>query len=668
VEIQDSTLFLLREDVGESYEAVVRSAAAAVGAATCTLALYDAETDEIVARRSSYAAVERTVPQFRFPLASSPSSAHVVRTGQPYLSSDPVKDSLYPSLVGEEGVRSILTVPVRRGRAIQGLLYALNKPGGFSETDVKTLTALAAAAAVTLENIRLYAEERERRLLNEGLSEVSRALLTTPTEDAGLASVLDQVWRVVRYQAAVAALLEGDTLRVAASRGGDTGLTLPLAEAGPLRQALQARHATVLADAGPVLAAFGLEGPRGPVLVAPLVARGSALGAFLVVLEPERAPEQKDIQLVEAFADHAALFLEAGGILRRERQARARASALARITRLAATRHEPDSLLQAVAPELLSLSGADRVALYLRHPRTLVLIPVADAGAMGEEEERVRELRLDMSASPLDALQERPRPLAFHEASNPPPSSITPFPDTRALLVVPMLSRGEVVGAALVAQVGQARGFEPALVGFLDDVVQQVAMGVENARLFARLAQMASTDELTRLANRRRFTEGIRVELARSRRTGAPLALVMADIDHLKRVNDTYGHPGGDAAIRHVADTLRHGRRETDLAARLGGEEFALLMPGTDLVGAIKAAERVRAALEGSTVPMVGQVTASIGVACCPEDGQTEEDLIRVADERLYAAKSGGRNRVCYMTLPGGVAMAEPVLPPERLA
>src|SRR6185503_17639666 len=102
------------------------------------------------------------------------------------------------------GVRSVLTVPVRRGSRILGFLYALNKPGGFGEEDVRTLSALAGAAAVTLENIRLYARERERRLLNESLREVSRSLIGSFTEQAALATVLDQMWRVVRYQAAAA--------------------------------------------------------------------------------------------------------------------------------------------------------------------------------------------------------------------------------------------------------------------------------------------------------------------------------------------------------------------------------------------------------------------------------------------------------------------------------
>lgn len=663
LDLTDTSLLLLREDVGDNYDAVVRSAAAAVGAEQCDLALYEAETGELIARRPRYSAPGRSVPQYRF--QPSGASAHVISTGEAYLCNQPGLDPLYDPSAAESGVRSVLTVPVRRGSRILGLLYAVNKPGGFTPEDVRTLTALAGAAALTLENIRLYAEERERRVLNESLREVSRVLLGTPTEDAALAVVLDQMWRVVRYEAAAAVLLDGDRLQVAASRGGDAGVELSLASAGDLRQAIETRQLAVLSDAAARLPELGMRGTTGKALAAPLLAKGEALGAFVVVFEADHAPSLGDGQLVTAFADHAALFLEAGAILRRERQARARASALARITRVAATRHEPESLLQAVAPELLALSGADRAVLYLRRARTAILIPTADAGVLPAEEERVRELHLDMESGPLAELAATRRPLVFRGETDPPPDDLTPFPDTRTQLVVPMVSRDEILGAALLACLGRSRPCDAALIEFLTDVTQQVALGVENARLFARLSQMASTDELTQLANRRRFTETLHMELARARRSGGPLSLIMADVDHLKRVNDTYGHPAGDAAIRHVADAFRRGRRETDVAARLGGEEFAVLLPGTEAVGALKAAERVRRELAESSIPTVGTVTVSIGVATCPEDGAGEQELIQAADERMYAAKSGGRNRVCSLSVPGAMPLPGPGAAPR---
>jgi diguanylate cyclase (GGDEF)-like protein len=319
---------------------------------------------------------------------------------------------------------------------------------------------------------------------------------------------------------------------------------------------------------------------------------------------------------------------------------------------MVATRVDTDSILKFAASEILALSGADRSILYLGHARNPVLIPAADAGTAPGEQERVRELRLDLTSAALAPLAEDRVPLLFHGDAKAPPGEIVVFADTRALLLIPLVSRDVIMGAIALAWVGRHHTTDPVHMEFLHDVAQQVALSLENARLFAAMSRMAATDELTRLANRRRFMEAFQLELARARRNGAPVSVIMLDVDHLKKVNDTFGHPAGDAAIRHVADVLRSGRRETDVPARLGGEEFALLLPATDLEGAVKAAEIVHRELNGSNVPNVGTVTASIGVATFPEDGVEAKDLLKTADERLYSAKAAGRNQVCYLSLP----------------
>ena len=645
LEFVEPSLLLLHEDVGENYDAVARSAAAAVGAETCHLALYDPDTDELIARRPSYGAASRSIPQYRFPIAQAPASAHVVRTGEPYLSNEPASDPLYDPSVKDRGVHAVLTVPVRHGARILGLLYAINKPGGFTPEDVRTLTALAGAAAVTIENIRIYVEERDRRVLSESLRDVSRALVGTLSEQAAMSTVLDQMWRVVRYQAAVAVVLEGRVLRVAASRGGDPEGEMSVDQAGDLRGTLLGRKTTVITDASTRLPRLGLRGVTGRTLAAPLLTRDEARGAIIVVFDADHVPGPRDERIVGAFADHAALFLEAGSLLRKERQARARATAVARITRMAASRHEPESLLQAVAPELMAASGADRVVLYLKAPRAQVLSAVAWAGTTPEEEEKIGRHNLEPATSLVAALL-KGAPVLFQDEENPPPVHIHPFAEATSLLIVPLAVRDQLLGAVSLVSTRRYVHFDGPAIEFLGDIAQQVALGVENARLFLALSQMASTDELTQLANRRRFTEALRRELGRARRTGLPLSLVLVDVDHLKKVNDTFGHPAGDSAIRHVAGALRESRRDTDVVARFGGEEFALLLPGTDHPGAVKAAERVRVRLSTTLVDMVGQVTASMGVATWPQDGATEERLVWVSDQRLYAAKEGGRNRV----------------------
>jgi diguanylate cyclase (GGDEF)-like protein len=174
-------------------------------------------------------------------------------------------------------------------------------------------------------------------------------------------------------------------------------------------------------------------------------------------------------------------------------------------------------------------------------------------------------------------------------------------------------------------------------------------IALENARLHRIVERQALLDGLTGLANRRNAEDALAGELARAERFGNPLALVMADLDDFKRVNDTYGHPTGDAVLRAFADVLRDTLREIDIASRWGGEEFALVLPETDLDGAMHVAERVREALatrivlgpDGATL----RVTASFGVAAYPGSA-TPEALVAAADEALYGAKRAGKNRV----------------------
>lgn len=156
----------------------------------------------------------------------------------------------------------------------------------------------------------------------------------------------------------------------------------------------------------------------------------------------------------------------------------------------------------------------------------------------------------------------------------------------------------------------------------------------------------ADLDTLTGLANRRRFRVALSRELERWRRYGVPCALLLLDIDHMKRINDTYGHPAGDRALRQIAETLSRACRDTDTAARLGGEEFALLCANVDGTKGELAAKRLHDVLTQQHVEGIGKVTVSIGVAACPEHADSERSLYAASDAALYVAKNEGRNRI----------------------
>ena len=167
----------------------------------------------------------------------------------------------------------------------------------------------------------------------------------------------------------------------------------------------------------------------------------------------------------------------------------------------------------------------------------------------------------------------------------------------------------------------------------------------ERKALEARLEKQALTDPLTGLGNRRYLEDQAAMEIARAKRSGAPLALVAIDLDHFKRINDRHGHDVGDVVLQAFARLARQVLRDGDVLCRMGGEEFLMLLPETDACGASTAAERLLARLRQTASPTGTPVTASIGIACS-DSYKTRDATFKAADEALYQAKRAGRDRV----------------------
>ncbi|MDA8243621.1 MAG: sensor domain-containing diguanylate cyclase [Elusimicrobia bacterium] len=221
-------------------------------------------------------------------------------------------------------------------------------------------------------------------------------------------------------------------------------------------------------------------------------------------------------------------------------------------------------------------------------------------------------------------------------------------PAERSLMALPLHLFGRLVGFVRASAPEPDRFRAEDLRG-AELACTLAGVSMENIYLFDKVNELAIKDALTGLYTHRAFQSRLEEEILRSARTKVPFCVVMADIDHFKSYNDNFGHQAGDAVLKAVAETLSAGVRDIDFAARYGGEEFALIITGAAKAAAAAAAENVRLALEARSFTFGGRpsrVTASFGVAEFPAEAAAGGQLVRAADERLYRAKQGGRNRV----------------------
>ncbi|RMH41352.1 MAG: diguanylate cyclase [Deltaproteobacteria bacterium] len=217
-----------------------------------------------------------------------------------------------------------------------------------------------------------------------------------------------------------------------------------------------------------------------------------------------------------------------------------------------------------------------------------------------------------------------------------------------SLLVLPLLCADEAIGTFTLASAERGR-FGKDVRDMLGIIANQVAVSLQNAGMYRKMETMATTDGLTGLMNHRTFQERAADMIERAARHGHKVGLLLTDVDHFKKVNDTYGHPVGDEVLRRVAQVLGAAVRKIDVVARYGGEEFVVLLEAVDEAGAVGLADRIRQDVAAQVVdtekgPL--QVTMSFGVAMFPDDADRREDLIERADMALYRAKESGRNRV----------------------
>ena len=318
-----------------------------------------------------------------------------------------------------------------------------------------------------------------------------------------------------------------------------------------------------------------------------------------------------------------------------------RLEGLRRITRALARADAPAEAVQAIIAEAPRLTGADLGALYLLDEQD----HLRAVGGWGIDTHTLTAIELmdeQSSSLALWAIRNR-EPVAIPDLATIPgvDAGLAEQANVRAAIAVPLFARGRPRGVLILAFSQPVEPFTPDQIATVEAIGDELAASFERAELLARLEREALTDPLTGLANRRAFEDALRRHHARAQRLRSPYGLLMVDLDGMKAINDRYGHAAGDAALKLVARTLIVATRSADLVARIGGDEFAILLPDADPAGMRQVVERL-VSLPPLELTWRGSrltVSFSVGGACWPDHGGSAREVLQQADTELYRAK-----------------------------
>jgi diguanylate cyclase (GGDEF)-like protein/putative nucleotidyltransferase with HDIG domain len=562
-----------------------------------------------------------------------------------------------------EGLRTLVLVGLQVHDSSYGvLLIGSRKPRNFRPNELRLVLAIGNQLSVALENWSLHRAEarhsQELRILHR-VSESLRATFDFKSQVEILRRELKSVLDATNFSLALQDSPEGPVETVVPFETGT-------AEDSPEAVQMDGLAELVQQTRRPLRVNEDLPGTARRLGVAsvdtrlrawcgvPIHFSDGAIGVLAVGdFERENAINQEQFELLQVLADEAASAIENARLFQKERRRSSHLALLNELGQKAASVLNPSELLSSICEEVRTAFGRDLARIEVVDPQRNELVVEAEVGYGAEL--LGRRVRYGEGISGAAATSGDPvvansvlrdhRYVALH-------------PGVRSALSLPLRYRGDLLGVLSLESLRE-HSFSQQDVRTLQTLADQLAIALHNARAYQVALDQAITDGLTGLKTHRYFMEALDGEWRRSTRTGRPFSLILMDLDGFKQVNDRMGHREGDKVLGTVAALLDARARQSNVVARYGGDEFAILMAETSTEQAGILAERLRATLEADDFLRAHEVTASFGIATFPDHGPTQEEILRVADCGMYLAKHHGGNCVKVALLSPAAGDAE---------
>jgi diguanylate cyclase (GGDEF)-like protein len=389
---------------------------------------------------------------------------------------------------------------------------------------------------------------------------------------------------------------------------------------------------------------FSNDKHYGSAISIPIVNEGNLFGVLYVESSAPTEFGAHDIQTLETLANQISSSIQRAILYNQAQESLKFMSAVQAVTKAVTSSLDLKIIFETVVSGLKLLFGYSHISIYILNGEYLEL----GAQVGYPEDAAIHKIHISQGVSGRAV---KTKLAQFIRDASQEPSFLRADPTVSSEICIPLIKDDKVLGMFNVE--GNANHLlTDNDLNLLSTLAGPIALALDNARLHAQVKEMALTDAVTGLSSRHAFEHTLTTEVERAKRLDLQLSLIIFDLDSFKEYNDTWGHPAGDVRLKATADLIRANLRKYDLAARFGGDEFAIIMPNTDKNGALELAKRLQSAARASTkdTPIEGKgvsgYTISLGLATFPEDGNTFETLLFGADQAELTAKRTGKNRI----------------------